>query len=838
MNKTQKSDSVNRAANDTVARTSRSHFRLSVGRLIFCAVVLAASNALLADTPAPKSASQGDTANIPHSSPLAPVPSSFNWRAWEELPVFHDGRVMPLVTFARITVKTVCGRNSPTLELDTGIIEEAQRDGLLGEREIARLHAKFADGKRKFRDAELIFSWLVEPEIWEYIPFLAASDRELRSEVAAQPAMGKYVSPYQVKKHAVNVQRRIDQWEKVQANQLDDREIEKLGADGLASLRTVGPAAVKLHESYRAYRSLINEANALPVYQLSLTLSQAERQMQNAYRMQLTLERVPVDFSQLGEPIPFVRGELNTLYQDINELAVNVQRAMRNEAAKPVTHQTLEADFERLLVEIDRLLPETVRFRDAMFTLRLDTIPRQVGVNAERLRMARELAAQMQYSLLQSRQWCESACLSLHDAGGSAARPHTMQIYPALVAESIKTDRSYPMQSRDMFSQNREYSETTRMPVWLTLHTLLFGSDDMIRRFAIPDLPEEERGAGGEGRGIRSTFYEMKAAYLSLESPETGATDRKEQIAHFNRASLEFAVELRASAEAVAQLRRDLVPPELRDNDLLTKTAYPAQSLMRAEYNYECLRPFYLMWVTSAAALALLLASAVASLFRAERAKDAEMYNPSVLDAGRNSSANSARKSYRIVEATLFWCGFAMLLVSQLVTLTGACYRAYITGWAPVTNMFETIVLMAFSVAAIGIWFTCKPLFGDRLLCAWRVAALPKGTSQRTSTAQSSSDTSKIERRFVLWQLILLPIRVVLAIVTLYYILLLSYGEASGGQLTWEVVRQGIAIKDPIDLTVVVVSIALLVWLVPRVILTLTLFPFVGASGFRLQTSG
>ncbi|MCL2623764.1 MAG: hypothetical protein FWD31_08875, partial [Planctomycetaceae bacterium] len=668
------------------------------------------------------SASQGDTANDTRRSPLAATPpplttrnTHLNWRAWEELPVFFDGRVMPLATYARITVTAVCGRSLPTFELDENVIAEAKRDGLLDEQQIARLREKFADGKRRYSNEELIFSWLVEPEVWEYIPFLAASDKDLRDELKATRKC-KFISPYQVKKNAMNLQRAIDRWQKVQANSLDDSEIGKLSNDGLAALRSLGPKALKLHDSYSAYRALTNEANALPVYDLGMKISQAEWQARNAYRMQLALERVPVDLSQLGGSVPFGRGELAALNQDLSDLAAGMQRIRYNEAGDTVTHKTLEVDLERLLVECDRLLPEAERFRDAMFALKANAIPRNAGANAERLRMVRNQAEQMRYALLQTRQWCESAYLSLYDNGGSSSRSYALQIFPALVAESIKVDRSYPVQST---MSGREYAETSRMPTWLTLHTLLFGSDDMIRRFAIPELPDgvsnyippdkimeffdgtqfglinRATWEGNPHREIRQSFRDMAAAYLSLENRNIAATDRAEQIAIFNHATTAFAANLRDHAEAVAELRRDLVPPDQRDNDLLAKTDYPSKSLMRAESKYERLLPFYWMWVTSAAALVLLLASAIAaSLFRAKNT-----------DTNSALSAASARNHSKI-EASLFWCGFAMLLLSEIVTLIGACYRAYISGWAPVTNMFETIVLMAFCVAAIGIWLT------------------------------------------------------------------------------------------------------------------------------------
>ena len=69
---------------------------------------------------------------------------------------------MPLDSFARETVEAICGRADPMLAFDGG-------------------------RWREFSAAELLFSWLVEPEKWETVPFLAAEDEELRRDVLGLP---------------------------------------------------------------------------------------------------------------------------------------------------------------------------------------------------------------------------------------------------------------------------------------------------------------------------------------------------------------------------------------------------------------------------------------------------------------------------------------------------------------------------------------------------------------------------------------------------------------------------------------------------------------------------
>jgi len=99
-----------------------------------------------------------------------------DWSAWQRMPVFGEGRVVPLDTFARETVEAVCGRVDPKLA-PSRMPSDSES-----------VKAIFPDGRpRKFSSAELLFSWLVEPERWESVPFLAADHKQLREEVLQLP---------------------------------------------------------------------------------------------------------------------------------------------------------------------------------------------------------------------------------------------------------------------------------------------------------------------------------------------------------------------------------------------------------------------------------------------------------------------------------------------------------------------------------------------------------------------------------------------------------------------------------------------------------------------------
>jgi len=127
--------------------------------------------------------------DVPAGHPVAVVPAGLDWSAWRRLPVFHNGRVMPLDSFARAVVKQICGTESPRLVLPGDQAGTAVA--------------------RRWDAAELLFAWLAEPEQWERTAFLPADDEDLRGELlelpaaaeggaAARFAVSGYVSPQQV----------------------------------------------------------------------------------------------------------------------------------------------------------------------------------------------------------------------------------------------------------------------------------------------------------------------------------------------------------------------------------------------------------------------------------------------------------------------------------------------------------------------------------------------------------------------------------------------------------------------------------------------------------------
>ena len=150
-----------------------------------------------------------------------------DWSDWRAMPVVDGGRRMPLDTFARETVRAVCGRTDPKLD--------------------------FGGKTKKFSAAELLFSWLVEAEKWNDTAFLRAGNERLREKILDVPLRGdsgkqlRYVSPLRLDESAA-----FDRYLSALA-----AEQQKAADDGLPfTLSGESEAAAELNEAYGVYRTV------------------------------------------------------------------------------------------------------------------------------------------------------------------------------------------------------------------------------------------------------------------------------------------------------------------------------------------------------------------------------------------------------------------------------------------------------------------------------------------------------------------------------------------------------------------------------------------------------
>ena len=155
--------------------------------------------------------------------------------AWRSIPVLEDGRIMPLDTFARRHVETICHVQEPKLAVVTG-------EPLL-----------------KWHADELLLDWLVRPAAWEDVPFLIAEHEELRKllglELFADTPKGrvrlKYAAPSDVADSEPLRQRLID---------LDGRRTEAIKEGRQFRAEGVDAKVEQLWQAYVTWRQLVFRA--------------------------------------------------------------------------------------------------------------------------------------------------------------------------------------------------------------------------------------------------------------------------------------------------------------------------------------------------------------------------------------------------------------------------------------------------------------------------------------------------------------------------------------------------------------------------------------------------
>ncbi len=204
---------------------------------------------------------------------------------------------------------------------------------------------------------------------------------------------------------------------------------------------------------------------------------------------------------------------------------------------------------------------------------------------------------------------------------------------------------------------------------WISLHALLQGSPNLLRGY-----PREGVDA------VRSAWADARDVYL-----DRGATDRADR---FSSAMVQFTSGVRSLAEAIEPQRQKL-PIVERDKGLLAKTAYPLAFVTDAEVSYNRIDPFYWSWCASLSAACIMLLS------------------------------------FAFMRRQLFWLSAAVLVGAVLTLASGFGLRMYITHWAPVTSMFETIVWVAMCMAILTIWVTFLPLLGQTGKTAFGWTAIP-----------------------------------------------------------------------------------------------------------------
>jgi ABC-type transport system involved in cytochrome c biogenesis permease subunit len=648
--------------------------------------------------------------------------AALDWSAWRRLPVFLDGRVMPLDSFARDMAESICGRVRPKLSLDGAGYE---RPATAVELTAARV--LLPEGKpRRFEPYELLFSWLVEPERWDNVPFLAAEHGQLRQELLGLPLLGpdgerlKYAAPRQVER-ATALESRLRKLQMEQGHgQANYEEHALTGLDKKAS---------DLYQALRLFR-LLTFQPAGPIDPRG-----------NSYGLLVEAVERWRGMEESLEPLQAMPGLEGT-----RPLVGRVQEKMKRlvdlaEAGEKFEPEAVEPLLVELRTATGALAEQYKKLVDRLFREPDKALPPSMARGPEELRQVRAKLQELATGLAEASRQFGAAQHALYDSG------RALRLVPALNPAALEgtRDTSDPSQP------------------WLSLQSLLFGSPAVMARYPQAELEQ-----------VRKTFAAVKAAYLDRQ-----AADRP---ARFAAAMNAFAHAVRTLGEKLEPVRRQL-PIAHRDEAILRATAYPPPGAVDAELHYNDVDPFFWSWIVNLLALATLALA------------------------------------FGVLRRPLFWLGVSVLVAGQVMTCYGFGLRTYVTGWAPVTGMFESVVFVALVAAMLGLWFTLQPLVATALSSARRLTALP-GTWEATPlSAEELKLLPAAGWRCGMW--LSFPLRLALMVAVFYALAWYPYGSDGKSAIIslWPRTDVGNSMPSVMDVVTWLVGLSVLVvsvWYAPR----------------------
>lgn len=556
---------------------------------------------------------------------IAEEGESLDWSAWRHLPVMHQGRIMPMDTFAAEAAELICNRENPKLSIDDAAVDLSPSSPLM-----ADMQTLFPAGERQFTAVELVFSWLAEPEKWEHVPFLIAEHDELR-ELLEAPVTNKagehlkYVSPSQVQDSDALYKRLTQIQQKRQAAQAEGKQFQLTGLDEKAN---------ELWQAFALFRNLTVSDMVDGVARRNF-----DEQFQALADTWVELSPQLSVFRTLGAEAA------------LGSSIMRSGEALQQIAEASGQNRMNRSEVEPLLTNLQESVGQLARDFGS-FSRRLKSDPPE-GWDDEQLARAKELID----ALADGAQRLEQQVDGLQEA--LYHNEESLRVVPALNAAALEAERD---------------PEEAAQP-WLDLETLLTAPESALAAYPQPKVT-----------AVREAFAKATSAYTDRDN--AGRSDE------FAAAQRSLARALRDLGEAVEPLRLKL-PLDDRDEDLIAYTAYPAVDHTATEVRYNTVDPFMKSWIIS---LFAVFCFALA---------------------------------FGVLRKPMFWLGMVVLAAGLIWTIYGFYLRVLITGFAPVTGMYETVIYVPFFVSLLGMWFALLPLTWEGLTHSWRMTALP-GTWETT----------------------------------------------------------------------------------------------------------
>ncbi len=591
-----------------------------------------------------------------------------NLSEWRKIPVYHQGRPQPIDTFANRAKKVMCDREKAGVWLNLADYVEVEK----GEKKIDVAGSEYAaalplfpdnGGSVKWSSSEMLLSWLVEPEKWEVTPFILAQHEELR-EIIGVPTFNKRGGRL---KYVSPAQIARSEGFTKYLKELSEKEVEARRNDEKYEKTSLDELVEDVRQAYSLYRSITFDATA-PLTHTPL--------MQHGSRSQFVKR-----FHSIAEVALAAGEKKRKLYEMLQILSEAPNEDLRSGATGMLralarvsgVGQPLDDQYAAAIrPESANATPEPVSLEDAAAAV----IELRSAAEALDEVMQRE-KDRIYDTAAYDKEAAEKLGPMFRDMRFKAGeiKRLSMEMHTALYDENNGL-RLIPAMNPAALDKDRV--DTGESQPWLNLQAILHAST--AEGGLLEPFPKKQILA------VRRAWNALARAYVDRDDEK-----RAKKCAD---AQLKLSAALRNLGVSMEDERLAMAAEELPEGkfDIATikHTAYPPVSRMVAEVRYNTVQPFRLCWVACFLALAAFSVSAGPYFKR-----------------------------------TAFWTGAGILFLTVLWTIYAFYLRVAITRWAPVTNMWETVVFVPFVIISLGLWFMVLPAIWPGIRDAWRVTAIP-----------------------------------------------------------------------------------------------------------------
>ena len=596
------------------------------------------------------------------------------------IPVFHKGRIKPFDSYANEVLEVICNTTRGSVELNMDDYFTTDQQASDQYRDITLL---FPHSKQKWTAAEIVLSWLTEADKWEHVPFIYAAHEDVRRilGVEIENMKRKYVSPAEIKNSTA-----LQKWLESSAQQqsagkpVDEDQFKKIETV-LGRLDLFRSVSLNASDPLTGNIRIADIGDRKPfcstvqrIVRLLDTPGQQGALSARLSNLADVFRKAAADNNGALSSGQRLSNAIDNCLAYAYRMQLKTAVILGFEIPTDAASQAVVAPAEMTVANIGRevyLFQANIQAMQQNFGIvRNEFLRSPKGLTQQQLEEFQSMFREMQSQSLKLNVLCLELQSTLY------ANREGVLITPSANPYAV--------------AKNRD--EGMIIQPWISLQAVLHGQ-------GVEAADEQGQVPGGILSGllaqqevlqVRRHWSDLTRVYTNRNNPDRLSAVRAAESALLNSLKKLGA---RATSARNAAVRSTLQPTN-RDDDMLTYTAFPvnsAENKIAAEITYNDSKPFQYTFVFN---LLALLGFAL-------------------------SFGNSLTKKLGL------YFGLLLLVIGLGWTAYGFYLRIIISGWAPVTNMYETVVFVPFIVSLLALWFLMQPVIHKGLLDAWRVTAAP-----------------------------------------------------------------------------------------------------------------